>query len=152
MHTKYKAEKTAIESLVKTMKPRQRAKKDRIRLKKRPAFAILGARNAGLVYRYYAAFPRLRGGFDSRIPLQKKAHICLPRQCVLFSTKFALAGKWNSFAVKYLLCKYEIFASRMWANFISHCDEVAIFHNDHGSLFHIRRIFHFNFSNDYDII
>ena len=40
----------------------------------------------------------------------------------------------------------------MWANFISHCDEGAIFHNGRRSLFHIRRIFHFNFTNDYDII
>ena len=28
-------------------------------------------------------------GFESFCPCQKKAHICLPRQCVLFSTKFA---------------------------------------------------------------
>ena len=49
---------------------------------------------------------------------QKKAHICLPRQCVLFSTKFALAGNvkilWRvrqrRYAVKYLLRKCEIFA------------------------------------------
>ena len=34
-------------------------------------FVTLPTKFAGLVYRYYAAFPRLRGGFDSRIPLQK---------------------------------------------------------------------------------
>ena len=28
-------------------------------------------------------------GFESLPAYQKKAHICLPRQCVLFSTKFA---------------------------------------------------------------
>ena len=27
----------------------------------------------------------------------------------------------------------------MWANFISHCDEGAIFHNSRSELFHIRR-------------
>ena len=32
--------------------------------------------------------------FKSCHPHQKKAHICLPRQCVLFSTKFAF-GEWN---------------------------------------------------------
>ena len=32
-------------------------------------------------------------GFESHTLRQKKAHICLPRQCVLFSVKFALAGK-----------------------------------------------------------
>ena len=26
----------------------------------------------------------------------------------------------------------------MWANFISHCDEGAIFHNSRSELFHIR--------------
>ena len=34
-------------------------------------------------------------------------------------TKFALSGKWNRFAVKYLLRKCEMFASRTRANFIS---------------------------------
>ena len=45
---------------------------------------------------------------------------------------------WNSYAVKYLLRKCEE------ANFISHCDEGAIFHNSRSELFHIRhrRIFH----------
>ena len=68
-------------------------------------------------------------GHESTIPHQKKAHICLPDKCVLFSTKFALraseiASLWNicSANVKYSL-------TRMWANFISHCDEGAIFHN-----------------------
>ena len=32
--------------------------------------------------------------FESAMVRQKKAHICLPRQCVLFSTKFAF-GEWN---------------------------------------------------------
>ena len=88
--------------------------------------------------RAFGSHPRGHGFEPPRLH-QKKAHICLPRQCVLFSTKFALAGKWNSFAVKYLLCKCEIFASRMWANFISHCDEGAIFNNFQRKLFHIRR-------------
>ena len=35
-------------------------------------------------------------------------------------TKFAHLGKWNRFAVKYLLRKCEMFAPRTWANFISH--------------------------------
>ncbi len=34
-----------------------------------------------------------------------------------FSTKFALAGKWNSFAVKYLLRKCEIFADANMGKF-----------------------------------
>ena len=39
-----------------------------------PSSAIIhNTAYAGLVYRYYAAFPRLRGGFDSRIPLHTKA-------------------------------------------------------------------------------
>ena len=40
--------------------------------------------------------------------------------------------------MKYLLCKCEIFALRMWANLISHCDEGAIFNNFQRKLFHIR--------------
>ena len=36
--------------------------------------------------------------------------------------------------MKYLLRKCEIFASRTWANFISHCDEGAIFHNVLGHI------------------
>ena len=56
----------------------------------------------------------------------RKKHL---QKQVLFSTKFALrtseiASLWNicSTNVKYSL-------ARMWANFISHCDEGAIFHN-----------------------
>ena len=76
---------------------------------------------------------------------QKKAHICLPRQCVLFSTKFALAGKWNSSAVKYLLRKCEIFADANVGKFhFTLRPTGAIFHNSRSELFHIRqrRIFH----------
>ena len=39
-----------------------------------------------------------------------------------FFNEICPSGKWNSCAVKYSL-------TRMWANFISHCDEGAIFHN-----------------------
>ena len=31
-------------------------------------------------------------GFESLMPRQKKAHICLPDKCVLFSTKSAFVG------------------------------------------------------------
>ena len=84
--------------------------------------------------RWRAAKPR-----KSLLLRQKKAHICLPRQCVLFSTKFALqaseiASLWN---ICFANVKYSL--TRMWANFISHCDEGAIFHNSRSELFHIRR-------------
>ena len=50
--------------------------------------------------------------------------------------------------MKYLLRKCEE------ANFISHCDEGAIFHNSRSELFHIRqrRIFHLKSERFYDII
>ena len=48
---------------------------------------------------------------------------------VLFSTKFALRA--SEIALLWNICfanvKYSL--ARMWANFISHCDEGAIFHN-----------------------
>ncbi len=34
-------------------------------------------------------------GFESSCPCQKKAHICLPRQCVIFSTKSVLTDGIN---------------------------------------------------------
>ena len=66
----------------------------------------------------------------------RKKHL---RKQVLFSTKFALraseiASLWN---ICFANVKYSL--TRMWANFISHCDEGAIFHNSRGELFHIRR-------------
>ena len=56
---------------------------DKIRLKLKIKYVILLIHFAGLVYRYYAGFPSLRGGFDSRTPLHKKCtsyevHFLLP--------------------------------------------------------------------------
>ena len=80
-------------------------------------------------------------GSNPAIPARKK-HL---RKQVLFSTKFALraseiASLWNicSANVKYSL-------TRMWANFISHCDRrEQYFTMCDSTLFHIRhrRIFH----------
>lgn len=46
-----------------------------------------------------------------------------------------IATLWN---ICFANVKYSL--AQMWANFISHCDKGAIFHNGHRSLFHIRRI------------
>ena len=89
---------------------------------------------------------------------QKKAHICLPRQCVLFSTKFALAGKWNSFAVKYLLRKCEIFADANVGKFHFTSTKAVgdgryfTIHEVNYFTFGVRRIFHFKHYRFYDII
>ena len=61
------------------------------------------------VGRAFGSHPRGRG-FESHIVHQKKA-----RLGVLFSTKFALAGKWNRFAVKYLLRDIRSFRNGWYA-------------------------------------
>ena len=54
-----------------------------------PSSAIIhNTAYAGLEYRNYAAFPRLRGGFDSRIPLHTNA--------TLRGWLFAWSGMWES--------------------------------------------------------
>ncbi len=71
--------------------------------------------------------------------------VCFQRNLPLLASEIAALRNINFVNVKYSL-------TRMWANFISHCDKGAIFHNDQRALFHVRRIFHFNYSCDYDIV
>ena len=72
------------------------------------------------------------------LPPEKSTHLSTKTMCAFFNeirlrrVKYGFA-MWNSYAVKYLLRKCEE------ANFISHCDEGAIFHNSRSELFHIRR-------------
>ena len=55
---------------------------DKIHLKLNIIYGILHFEPyAGLVYRYYAGFPSLRGGFDSRTPLHKISQTAFPAVC-----------------------------------------------------------------------
>ena len=65
-------------------------------------------------------------GFNSRLPHQKKALA----QASAFFNEICPSGKWNSFAVKYLLCKCEIFADANVGKFhFTLRPTGAIFHN-----------------------
>ena len=57
-----------------------------------------------------------------------------------FFNEICPSGKWNSYAVKYLLRKCEMFAARTWANFISHCDQ-------REQYFTIHEVNYFTFGN-----
>ena len=59
---------------------------------------------------------------------QKKAHICLPRQCVLFSTKFALRA--SEIALLWNICSANVkYSLRECGQISFHIERSEIFHN-----------------------